>query len=459
MFAVLAVVTVLVFFASAGLALRPARRHLLYAYAVVSTWTWLIVGYYDTTGYLGTGKSWSFLELMLLCVIFPAWLTSQPAPLVPKARSVDLPMKILTVLVGLSFVLGSLRSDTSGVLGAFKRFMFIPVYFVAVRILADPKAVQGLFKAVKIFVIPTFIVHALLAARVFVPPLPESAYDRLVSGYAGMARVESLMSPAFYLVAIAVCLTQILYRRPGVVFNWVILSLSVVGVLLSQTRSYYVGMAALVVAALVMLRGRIKLAVLIGLGFLVAFVAINVFEVELFFRFRHEVQQESMWYRYRYGARGQEYGILADTFKSEPQWLLTGRGQGAMRRGPGTTAGHVNYYHNQYLQVFDSLGLIGLLCHLAVVGGCVFRNRFYSRDPVAGSLLSPSRLIFMAMLPMEIFWGVLWWPATGPLLLCFIAIARNGDQIAGLAYESEYAPYALDDDYALTEDAPAYAPA
>lgn len=458
MFAIVALVTVVVFVASVGLALQPGRRHLLIAYAVGSTWVWLVLGYYDATGYLGTGKSWSFLELMYLCLIALAWPTSSPAPWTTKSRSVDRPMMILTALVVLGFLVGGLRPSATGVLGYSKRFLFILTFFVAARILSDPASLQSLYKAIKVFVIPTFILHVLLASGVFVPPLPEAALERLTGGYTDLSRVESLLSPAFYLVALAICLTEILYRRGGVLFNWIIVSLSAIGVLLSQTRSYYLAMGAIVVGALVMLRGRIKLAVMVALGFVLVFVLVEVVEVQLFFRFTQEVRRENAWYRYWHGWRGQEYGILARKFASEPQWLLTGRGFGATHAAPASEMGFVTYFHNQYLKVFNSLGLIGLACHLIIVIGCVFHNRQYAKDPVAGPWLSPARLIFLSIIPAEMFGGFLWAPGTGPLLLCFVAIARNGDLIAEAAYRYEYVADAYEDSYALIEDAPGYVP-
>ena len=56
------------------------------------------------------------------------------------------------------------------------------------------------------------------------------------------------------------------------------------------------------------------------------------------------------------------------------------------------------------------------------------------------------------------FGGFLWAPGTGPLLLCFVAIARNGDLIAEAAYRYEYVADAYEDSYALIEDAPGYVP-
>jgi len=439
MFGLLALLVIVVLGAGAVLAIGEGRKYLLYAYVTMSSCIYLIHGYFHTTNYLGIGKEWSFLDVMLLCLLVFAWPTSNPAPYTKKADWIDIPMTIIILMVILGFVVGFLRSETIGVLNYSRRFLFVPIYFVAVKIFVSAKSVDNFFKFIKWFIIFFFIIQILLSTGMYTPPLPESVQERLGGAYTSMIRVAGVITESLYLFGVAVSLSALLYRRPRAIFNWIILSLSLIGAILSQTRGIYLSVGIIFLGAFALLRGRAKIVILIVLSMLVIYVLMVVMHIPLLYRFTegHNAASESPWDAYWHGWRGQEYGVCLKMFMKEPQWFLTGRGFGAMQPSSFSNTGYVNFYHNEYLKTLNSIGFVGLVSYLILLVGCIFYNKKYAHVSDIGFLLSPGRLIALSVIPASIFGGYTWSPGTGPLILCFLAIARNGDIIADRVYGSE----------------------
>ena len=396
MFIFLTVITWIAFVVSAVLCATKHRVYVLIFFAVLSTITPIIEGYYLTTNFLGVGKQWGFLDVMFICLILIAWRTAPRQNRRQSNNRFYFAMWIIVGLTAIGLIVGLSRPEARGVLNYSRRFLFAPIFFVAARILTDVTSVEKLCNVIKWFVIPFFLIHVGIAFNIYHPPLAQETLDRVALEGVDFYRVDYLMAPILYIMAACITLSNIMYDRPKKISNWFVLVVSVSGVLLTQTRSYYFAMGLVPLLAFILLRrGKGKL-IIYGVAVTVAVaVLIMMSNINIFFRFTtsHEHVNLSYWETWR----GAEYDILANVYKKDYAYILTGRGLGALHAVPFTRFGYVNFFHNGYLQTLDSLGIIGLVCYFILMGSCVLSNRAYMRDPAVGHILVLPRIMLLYM--------------------------------------------------------------
>jgi hypothetical protein len=435
---VLSLMTLAIGVVSLILALGGRHRDLLLLFVLGSIFVRVIHGFFNAAGYLGVGKEWSFLDLMFLCLLVIVWPTARRPPYEPGRGWLSVPLVGLSILAVIAFVVGMSRSDSLGALHASRRLLCLPVFFIALRVFTTPESITGFYRGIKWCMPVLLAAHVIVAFQIYLPPLPQEIEERVLSTWGEFLRVEFYMAPLAYVVGAAIALCELLYRRGHVLFNATILTVCCLGVLLSQTRSYYLALAVIVAAALILIRGRLMLVIWGSLATAAIFGVVQYAEVDLFYRFKGsestiETSLQSYWSDWR----GQEYSILAEQYAAEPQYLLTGRGMGARHPVPHEVK-TANYWHNEYLMTLDQVGLIGLACHLVLVVAAVFVNRHIMKDPLVGHLFAPARLVFIASLPASVFIGYVWGIGTGAMTMCLLAIIANGKTIAASANEEAY---------------------
>jgi hypothetical protein len=428
------VLTIAIGGASLVLALTGRHRDLLLFFVLGSVFVRVIHGFFNAAGYLGVGKEWSLLDLMFVCLLVVAWPGAPRSPYEPGRRWFSVPLIVMSVLAMIAFVVGFSRSDSLGALHASRRLLCLPVFFIALRVFTTPQSVTGFYRGIKYCMPVLFVAHVLVAFRIYLPPLPQEIEERVLNTWGEFLRVEYYMAPLAYVVGASITLCDLLYRRGHVLFNTTILTVCCMGVLLSQTRSYYLALGLIVAAALILIRGRLMLVIWGSLAAAAVFGVVQYADVDVFYRFTgHQSTAETSMQSYWSDWRGQEYSILAEEYAGEPQYLLTGRGMGARHPVPGDLK-TANYWHNEYLMTLDQVGLIGLICHLVLAFAAVLVNRHLTKDPEVGPLVAPARLVFVAGLPASIFIGYMWGIGTGPMTMCLLAIIANGQTIAANAY-------------------------
>lgn len=417
-----------------------ARRRVLTSFVIFSTVSYVIWGIMDQSGLLPYGKTWSFLDAQLLALVVIAYPFSRQNVLGRPHSGVDTAMLILVCLAGLNLLVGVIRPDTTQPLNVLRRFMTLPLYFAAANILSTPTAAKRLYRAVMWFVIPVFLLQISFSFRVFELPLAQIILDRVQreQGGAEFYRPWSSIWASYYVISLSVAICHILYAR-GVrkLFPWVVVVLSAVGILLTQARSMYLGAFLVVLGLLLFSKGRrLGTVVLAGLGAIVLFVVMGQAAergIDLLYRFRTgTVRAETYWY----GWRGSEFRSLYAESRQRPQFVLTGHGFGATHLPVGTPT-RVTFFHNDYLTTLFSLGLVGFACWMYVLAKGVFGGHKYRRERDICLILMPARVALFAVGGTAFFMPDFWVPLGLPLVICLLAIARNGDYMA----ESMYGDY------------------
>lgn len=415
-----------------------ARKYVLYTFVLFGVLAPLVWGYMDAANLLVGGKLWSILDVQFVLLVLIAYPLSRRGVTARAFSWMDVAMFILTSLIVLNFFVGYLRlGSLSGVLNITRRFMSVPVYFVAANILSDPKNVRKFYRWIMWFTIPLLAIHLLIALRIYLPPLYQARLELAILWQrTDIARSTLYFYEPFYVVAACVAISYLLYGHSGKFLALVALLCSGIGALLTQTRSIYGGMFLVFLGVIGLAKGRIKglIASVVVLAALFAVVEVaREAGVDFLYRFRGEKLRHA---GYAGNVRANEFVSLAESFKETPLALMTGQGFGVMhqlRRARNPRG----YFHNDYLGSLFSLGVIGFVCFCYVMFSCIFRGHRYCKDPEMALLLMPVRLIFFSVAGMAIF-NQMWWYYKGTALIVVIAaISRNSDYFADQIYGTE----------------------
>ncbi len=424
----------IIFLLSAVFVFLPARRYVLFSFVAFSAFSPTLLGLTYEANLSIAGKLWSFLDLQLLLLLFVAYPLSRGSAPRHSAFGMDAAFTLITLLILLNLTIGLIDPRVEGSLNLLKRFMAVPVYFVAIRLLNNKNDIRRLYKFVMWFTIPLFVFHVVLALRIYIPPMYGAAMDRYEhTQFMTYVRPHFFLSEPYYIIAATIAICHLLYDRSRKFLPFLVLILAVIGALLTQTRGIYVGLGCTYLGILVIGTNRIK-TLAIGVLAFAAVVAISLKAgesgINIFARFTNVSSQGKSYLGQGYleGWRGAEYWSLLRACKLKPTTIVTGHPLGAMHTVPGTNR-TVPYFHNDYLMAPFSLGFLGLLAFLYVIARGIFRGRHLCRDPAMALLLVPVRVSIACCAVMALFNPVFWQHRQCGLIMCLFAISRNAYSI------------------------------
>ena len=226
---------------SPALCLVPSRKYVLYTFTLFSVFTPTIFGFMYNARLLIGGKLWSVLDFQFILLLFVAYPLARKRVKVPAFNRQDLSVFILTVLVVLNAIVGFYRlGTTGGVLNTTRLFMYLPVYFAASKIFSNYKDTSDFYKYIQWFSLLVFVFHVVTMFRIYVPPMYEVALERYeLEIYNQVVRPYMFFGEFFYIVSTSITLCALKYGSGKKWFNYFVLSISVLGILFSQTRSLY----------------------------------------------------------------------------------------------------------------------------------------------------------------------------------------------------------------------------
>ena len=417
-----------------GMTSPGAFRRAFMAYVFMCFLSNLILSYFGKVGYLGVPKAWSSQELFLagLILLFPIVLPSSRLDC-PFQKKIAHLIGIFTALIIISFIFGLIRPDSVRVTAIARKFLWLPIFFVALRVFTTSQSVERLFRWTQWVGLAIVLLHVLMYSRLIDIGLTHEQLETMginleVSIH---RRLGGLLGDTIYLFAIAVSMTQIFARRKYFLSSWIIILACTLGVLLAQSRGMYLALASMGLASLVVFSARVKVAAIGSLSIVLMFILLMVLPIDVFSRFTfkyHRVETPLSVNQYSKTWRGQEWMDAYHFAIHEPHLLLTGQGFGVIHKAGGAAkslGAAVNFYHNEYLKVFVTLGVVGLICYLVMFFWAI-RGRPESKTLGLNWIFMPLQLYTMSILLSDFFGGYVFSPTAGPLYFSLLAILANG---------------------------------
>lgn len=428
MFVTLAIFTLFITIACIYFYHKGTPQNILFLYLIGCVFINTVHSLYNFTNYLGFGKEWSFLDLILLFLVVIVWLTSNPWVKNRSSMAIWEPMMLIGILATVNFLMGSISAESEGVLNYSRKFLFIPIFFISLRILNKRIIIEKYYNYIKYTVLFVFLFHCLVAFRYISIPLPVELSEMLIDEGASFLRVEFFFAPLIYVLAYAISLCEIIYKKGKLVFNGLVCSVAVIGVLLTQTRSYYLALFVVTIFAFIKITNSIKFVLMLSICLVVILFTLQSMSIDIFYRFKDATEQTNIK-EYSSKWRGQEYNVIYDELANEPLTIFTGQGFAKRHKAPFSSTGYVNFFHNEYLKVVSSLGLFGLLSYLYILWKGVSVSQEYVHSSI-GHIISPVILMMLASCVSCIFVGFTWHPGFGPIMLSLFSILANIEILA-----------------------------
>lgn len=379
--------------------------------------------FYNSVNYLGLGKEWSFLDIVFLMILLSFFRIKKISEIY-RGRQEVAAMFVILILVVFNFILGFVMPGNQGVLNFARKFLFIPIFFMSLILFKEKINVEKFYDFLYPATVIIFVFHILIAFRFIEIPLPEDLKMMLFSEGVSFLRIELFFSPLIYILSFSVYLCRIIYVKGLYLNNLIVCSISTIGILLTQTRSCYIALAVVLVWASIRVGKFFKISVALILCLSSVLAICTYYDIDLFHRFVG-VNRPNQFGGYLDSWRGLEYLELYSELSEYPLTIFLGQGFGASHRALFAPEGVVNFFHNEYLKVISSLGLVGFLCHVFVLARAAFLSRRLVSCADVGLLLTPVMLVSMAALPASLFGGFVWHPGFGPLMMVLLAIIAN----------------------------------
>lgn len=415
-------ITILAFIACLFLSARRRIDLLLIIYIGLSPIVLSLYSIYSEVNYFGFGKAWSFLEIFQIFLIL---YSIKSFISFNNKLNIDYLIIIFCFLILLAFIMGYFRRETINLYNVARGYLFLPIYFVAVKLFIDEKKIQRLLDSILLFTIFIFLYHILIAFNIIIlPATPEVL--QLVIRPGEVARVEWFMAPGIYLISLSIAIYYMFFLKIKLIFSRFIYVISILGILMSQTRSYYLGLIVIISITMMMVKKKGRILYINASMIIIIFLILYFSKVDIFYRFKYEKYRpkDSTFQGYMNSFRGLELASIFNEYKKDLPLLLAGRGFGATHEIPGYPK-LVTYVHNEFLKTLNYFGLTGLLCYLFIL---IIIFRSYLRALRIGhidSMFIPVYTCFFASLFLSQFASFIWNNQTGPILFCFLAVLRN----------------------------------
>lgn len=407
-----------------------SRRYTLYALALFGVFTPIIFGYMTQANLYIAGYAVSVLDLLFIVLIVIAYPLSRGGVAGRRRNVIDSMLLMLTILLFVNLGVGIFRLGRfTGVANVFRRCMFLPVYFIAVNILNNPIEVKRFYRAVMWFTLLVLFTHTLIALNIYIPPLGESAYERVeLLRETRLLRSTLFFYEPFYIVSASISVCYLMYNKKGRLFSLFILTCAVIGAIGTQARTIYGGMFLVLLGVVGLAKGKIK-----GMIILLAVLAslygglklVGSLGIDIFSRFTEQGGSNFIDQSYsKHSVRRLEWASLGEAIGKSPLALFTGHGFGVEHTFRGLQKPRT-YFHNDYLGTFFYFGLAGLVSYCFIVWGGIFRGRQYCRDPEMALIIMPTRLIFFSAAGVALLTQQWWLDKGTALVMIVVAISSN----------------------------------
>jgi len=410
----------------------------------------ILYGYVSQAGNMGMPRAWAPADFLWLITLVAACFVRPESHAENNTLRKCLIMIFALVLV--SYLQGLLLEIATSVpymaLTYSRVVHFIAALAFGLRYLTNYRRVNHFLTFCVFMIFLMFVIHIAIRFEYYMPPTAEKiGGDSQLYGGRGVLS----LAPVLYLLLIAIGVGRVVSKNGLPLFSLIILLVGFAGVALSETRSTWGAAAVLALSAVLFLRKRLKLAVTFGLIAFLGLAMATALQYDVFGRFGERsgettiALKESFFAKY---GRGAEYGLVAEGYKKEPYFLLSGRGVGALHFSHRGTREAIGYWHSEYLAWLDRNGLLGLFVFLLTMYFGFSMSLRISRN--SSGLMQfygvTSFLLIMALLAEGVFHPVLSHTRAASIFVCFLVITANWAEIhysseaeqPVLEYEQDY---------------------
>jgi hypothetical protein len=415
-------------------------KWVFYIFLVSAVFNSLLAGYVNQAGNLGLPLTWAPADFLSLMTLFAAFFVQQESQF--RSNIIKKCVLILVVLSIVSLIQGMILFPRDALTHS-RVVHFAAAALFGLRYFTDFSRVRGLMKFSFWLILIMSILHVLIRKDIYSAPINET--DRIIEigGLVGERGTRALI-PMLYLVLISLSIGRFATKTGSSLISILIMVVGLGGVILSETRSTYGAMIILIISALIFMRARIKNTLVFVAASLLIITAATTAGFDFLARFRTDHGQGyysiPSFYELKHSWRGMEYETIQSGFKSQPYFLFSGRGVGAMHPAPTGPDELVAFYHSEYLGWFDRCGLIGLFTVLVLYVACLFRNFMLARSeiPQLQYLGTTFFLLIIALAADGVFHPIFSHYRGAALLISFVAVTANWRDIyMSLASEQE----------------------
>ena len=410
-----------------------------YLFAASTIFGNILYGYVATVGNLGMPRAWHPADFLSILTILAAMRVT-PDRTIPSS-GITKSMRIVIILSVITLMIGFARYSTT-TLPSLRYLHFLPALIFAGRYYTTEERFKSFIRFTVFILLIMFIVH--LGIRFGVIEPPSTAREDTEVFQLGGARGGRSISPILYLALISIALGKLSSKTGKLIWICLLLLIGSTGIALSETRSLVASLGFLAIVALVFNRRRIKAMFVWGLiGVIVLPMAVKV-GFDVMARFRREGQGEIVnpLEQLEGGWRLLEYSTIIGSFRSEPYFLLSGRGIGAIHYAEGSKMGFVSFYHCEYLGYIDTFGIVGFFALMIAWAIGLFRSFQMSRSDTPSLCFFGTTmfLLIIALLLNGMLHPILVAPRTGAMAGAYLALVGNWQSIWNSVYAEQFYP-------------------
>jgi O-Antigen ligase len=435
--------------------LKP--KWVFYLFLAAALFGNLLAGYIREAGNLGASRVWQPVDMLTLSLLLATLLLPSqkgfPANTIKKCLIVIAAISIFSMALGLVLYLG-------GSFKASRQLHFAVVILFAFRYFTDTKRVEDFLRFVAVLAIVMFAVQVLIRFGVYSPPSAELQAAGQLAGERG----EMSLTPIIYLMLVSMAIARFSSKKRPYTVAALLLAIGFLGVTLSETRTYYGGLAVMAIAALLMMPGRGKVLLIYGLGAIIAITFAQKVGFNLFERFQMNRGHETMLNPLKAidTVRSAEYSSFLKSYQEEPYFILTGRGTGATHYLPMAISGlhgeqfsslEQDFYHSEYLGWLDKFGLTGFIALIIMLFACLKTGFEMARSNIPYlSYYGTLAFLFTAtIIACSVFVPTFLHDRSGPFFICpFVIIANRYIIESNLQDENFYTEDTVNDEVLLT---------
>ncbi|MHC4160320.1 MAG: O-antigen ligase family protein [Planctomycetota bacterium] len=427
--AVLSILTIVI--CAALVPLKP--KWVFYIFLTFMLFSQIFYAYIGTAGNLGLPRAWSPADFLVWLTLIAAFFV-RPERKFP-AGGIKKCLIILVLVTVFATILGFVRNFHDAFTYLRVAYFVAPMIF-ALRYFTNSSRVNGFLKFVIIVLLAMFAVQILIRFGIFTPPSAEIEFETQLGGERG---AKSLI-PLLYFILISIGTGRLLCKVGFGFVSVLILLVGISGIALTETRSMYVSLTALVMAMFIFIKGRVKGLVFYGLVSLAAVFIAGAIGFDFLARFRLDYGKGQLALPKLTGWRAMEYQTIVSSYKSEPGFILAGRGIAAFHETPSLDYPYVAYYHSEYLGWLDRCGLIGLVSLIILMFACSWRSFTLARSdiPVLRYYGVTCFLLMAALTVDGIFHPILSHSRGASFLVCFFVIMANWRSIYQNLYQESW---------------------
>jgi hypothetical protein len=396
-----------------------------YIFITVKLFENIFGGYIAEAGNLGMPRTWMPGDLLWIITLAAAFLIHKEKyfenTTIEKCLFFLMVLSLFSLLQGLTLYFNTALTY-SRVVHFTAAFVFTIKYFT------NQQRVNFFLKYVIFLSIFMFFVHMLVRFGIFNPPVAE--IDIQLSTLLTGERGTRTLVPQLYIVLAGIAAAKLINKTGNTLISLGTLIIALFGIVLSETRSTYGAIAIMGLTSLMLMKHRLKTAIVYGLAGIGILIIMGFFQYDFFQRFRSDYQGSSFSLETAFSgesARGREYSIALSSYKDAPFFLLTGRGIGAMHPAVTGAEALAGYYHSEYLGWLDRCGLLGLAT-LIIMAAYSILTSFQMAKYGSGSLKFYGTAVLLSitgLMAEGIFHPILSHTRGASIFVCFFSIAAS----------------------------------